>query len=550
MSEKDWWSMYGHFNRWRFCPTRPDPSEVLIFYLKKRGIPPEEHVSFLIKLLDLQKSMVYNILNGEGFDAISRCRHLVETLKIHPPLLGVDAKYYPIEQHRYWWRDFGFDFHADAQGYPLMSDVIAYFRTQRTQVIEGGKVKIWSQEDLGDATGLKKETIYRTEHDKNPLILESMERRCIIASALGTRSKDMEPMLFRLFGLDPQAYGVQVAAQDVIPEVHFLPERLTDEILREYQEKLAAFFPEYETGHAYTVLEEAYESLRRFSLLQSKAETGEQRVRLVALLCGYHRLLSRITREQCRPKIAQFHANKAITLAEQAIRFHHPTLDHPAVLVLLREVFAAALIVQAEVSYELENYEAAQSTLDRALSLSPVLQSCQLKFNLATVAGCITAQTAQNETDRSVVLSYFSQAAHINDSIRTSSRDEHFMYGGTGLLNLRTAMALSAPGMQGTTGNTVCELLECAQRLIPAEFLRQHTLIEVLQAKSAFAAGDAELATEVALSALEKSQACRSRFLRDRIEQLYQQLLETSFRDRPIVAYLGVQLRMWAHGID
>ena len=53
MSEKDWWSMYGHFKRWRACPTRPDPSEVLLFYLRKRGIQPEDHVSFLIDLLDL-----------------------------------------------------------------------------------------------------------------------------------------------------------------------------------------------------------------------------------------------------------------------------------------------------------------------------------------------------------------------------------------------------------------------------------------------------------------------------------------------------------------
>src|SRR2546429_512188 len=185
MSEKDWWRDYSSFRKWHACPTRPDPGEVLHFYLVKRGIAPAEHVAYLMNLLDLQKSMVYNILKGEGFDTISRCRQLVAALKIHPPLLGIDAKFYPIELHARWWEKCGFSFNADAQGYPLMSEVILYLRQQRTQTEEGGRVKMWSQVDLGDATGLKKEIIYRMEHEKNPLAFESMSRRAIVASALG-----------------------------------------------------------------------------------------------------------------------------------------------------------------------------------------------------------------------------------------------------------------------------------------------------------------------------------------------------------------------------
>src|SRR5215469_14684425 len=104
MCETYWWTCYGPFNPWCQCPTRPDPGEVLLFYLGKRGIGPDEQVAYLIDLLDLQKSMVYNILKGEGLDSISRCRQLVDALKIHPPLLGIDGKYYPIERHPHWWQ--------------------------------------------------------------------------------------------------------------------------------------------------------------------------------------------------------------------------------------------------------------------------------------------------------------------------------------------------------------------------------------------------------------------------------------------------------------
>jgi len=128
-----------------------------------------------------------------------------------------------------------------------MSEVVTYLRTHRTHISDGGRVKTWSQEDLGEATGLKKETIYRMEHDRNPLILESMSRRAIVASALGTLAGEDEPMLYRLFGLDPQAYGVPLPAHESIPEVHFSPKKLTDKALLGYQRKLGALFAEYFT---------------------------------------------------------------------------------------------------------------------------------------------------------------------------------------------------------------------------------------------------------------------------------------------------------------
>src|SRR5262249_21414459 len=180
MSKNNWWTRYGPFKPWRECPTRPDPGEVLLFYLARRGIGPDEQVAYLSDLLELQKSMVYNILKGECLDTIARCRILVQALKIHPPLLGIDAKFYPIERHAYWWEEYGFSFGADREGYPEIHAVIAHLRVQRTRE-EGGRVKIWCQEDLAEATGLKKETVYRMEHDRNPLILENMGRRAIMA---------------------------------------------------------------------------------------------------------------------------------------------------------------------------------------------------------------------------------------------------------------------------------------------------------------------------------------------------------------------------------
>src|SRR5216110_408809 len=132
MREHVWWRDYGSFPRWQECPSRPDPAEVLLAYLKLRGIEPAQQVDYIMDLLHLQKSMAYAVLKGKGFDSISRCRTLVAALKMYPPLLGIDAHFYPLDLHPSWWKTSGFSFHADEQGSPVMSEVISSLRQQRT----------------------------------------------------------------------------------------------------------------------------------------------------------------------------------------------------------------------------------------------------------------------------------------------------------------------------------------------------------------------------------------------------------------------------------
>src|SRR5437763_1291864 len=191
MSGKDWWREHGTFQLWKMCPTRPDPGEVLLFYLEKRAID-------------------------------------------------------------------------------------------------------------------------RMEHNPNPLILESMSRRAIVASALGTLAGDDEPTLYRLFGLDPQAYGVPLPAHESIPEVQFSSKKLTDETLLGYQRKLGGLFAQYYTHHAEDTIAEAREWIRRLPTLLPLANTTAQRVHLLALQCRYHELCVGVAREQRKANLMTYHANKAV----------------------------------------------------------------------------------------------------------------------------------------------------------------------------------------------------------------------------------------------
>jgi hypothetical protein len=388
------------------------------------------------------------------------------------------------------------------------------------------------------------------EHDRNPLILESMSRRAIVASALGTLAGENEPTLFRLFALDPQAYGVPVPTHESIPEVHFSPRRLTDETLLGYHRKLGALFTEFYTHHGEDTVAEAREWMRRLPTLMPLTNTIAQRVHLLALQCRYHELSVGIAREQCKATVMKFHADKAVKLAEQAMTLPNPKLGDHALLVITNELLAAALLWRAGGSYESGHSDSAQADIDHALHFLPAVQSRQLKIHLMADAGLIHAHTVTHEMDRTRVLSYFQRAERLTTPSLSNAPDDNFIRCGKGMLYLRKAMALSASNMKGATGEKMSDLLDAAQRLTPPELLRQQTLIEVFQAQAYFAAGSYELATEVALSALEKCQQTRSHLNKHRLEGLYHQLRNTSFRDKPQLSYLGVKLRTWDHGME
>ena len=99
--------------------------------------------------------------------------------------------------------------------------------------------------------------------------------------------------------------------------------------------------------------------------------------------------------------------------------------------------------------------------------------------------------------------------------------------------------------MKSATSETASDAIEKAQRLTDPELVRRQTIIDVFQAQAHIDDSEYEQATKIALIALEKSGQIRSRLNKDRIAGLYSQLLNTSFKDEPLLARLGVQLHTW-----
>lgn len=540
MSETFWWHNYGSYHPWKKYPTLPDPGQVLLSYMDRRRIAPEQRVFSLMKLLGLQKSMAYKILQGDGLDSISRRRQLVRKLEIYPPLLGIDAKYCPIEHHPYWWKEYGYKFIADDQGYPETHEIIAYFRSK---TVKGGikTEERWSQVDLGDACGLKKETIYRLEHDRNPYVFDSVSRRFIVALVFGRVLEENESIIFRLFGLSPEAYGVSVSPSDYLPPVHFLRGKRTSTILDEYKQKLTTFFTEYYDGHGQNRVVEVRQWLLQLPALEGRADTTALQIHLLALQSRAHRFLACIAREECEKERVLTHTNKAIELADQVLTLYNSQrVCDRALLVTTYDLLASARLTAAMAYYEQGSLNLAREHIERALA-GPSVNSVNLKNELYGIIALIRAYTVNSPMDQQMVLSYIDLAQSLPS--RCGSLDENFFRGGKCALLIYKAWALFSPKMEGVTGVSVLETLEEAARYSPQ--IRQQILIEYLQALVSLVQGDYQQSVEYATSALEKSKQIRSRLNKHRIEELYQHLLQASFRGQPCLVSLGVNLRLW-----
>jgi hypothetical protein len=534
MNERYWWADFGPFRPWRKCPTRPDPAEVLSHFLRLRGIALEGWVPYLMDLLNLQKSHVYNILNGNGgFHSVARCRLLVHALKIYPPLLGLDAQFYPIEAYSYWWQDYGFAFHADEQGYPLLGEIIAQLRRTATPN--------WTQEMMGEALGHNSSFMQRIEYGTSPQADDSLLRRATLAFLFVSLANKEQALIFRLLGLAPEAYGIPVPEAEACLPVSFCV-RLSDRLLDGYQQQVADFFAEYEEGRGYAWMEEARVLAQELAGLVRRSAARAQQVRLLILASRVHRFLACMAMQAGEQGSADI--RQAIALAEQlnALASSGSAHDDHA-QVTANELLASALFTKVQALHLSGEYILAQECIDQVLAL-PNIESKPLQVTLFGMAGRLHATTAISPADQRIALFCLEQAYSVCQFC-DNQKDDNFFRGDKGLFFLYKAWAMSSPKMEGCRRERILDLLEDAQRHTPATLARRHLVILYLQAEAHLSTGNASEALEIALDALGKSRECHSRLWKHCIEELYQRYLQPLLKDKPLCTSLGIRLQTW-----
>src|SRR5579859_311897 len=530
-----WWQTFGDFAPADEREQRPDPLEVLVFFLDRMEVSQKHRVATLMEILGVKKTVVYDLFNGKGFDSIARCRRLVKALSIPPQLLALDAQYCGEEQ---WWHRYQLSFAAGSDGYPEMSKVIVYFRHHMFKEVNGVQ-QPWTQGDLARALNLTEVTVSKMENNHTPTSMDQISRRELLARVIQTTVKTPQAALvFALLGLDQRSLSLPKQDTALFPAIHLPSTSLDTASLDMHRQIHKALFEEYFSRHGQEALEEARLWQKVIIRQIAPLAQGSQHIDVLALQSLYHQFIGDIAREQRRDDTTLFHMNKAVALAQDALRLAQGNTI--ASLTYTKQLEAAARLRRAAAHFEQGTLSPARNDIDAALALGAKMPASHIKTQVLLIAGNIHAHTAQGSIDGIKALSFFDQASQ-QFALGSFEDDPFFIRSSSGMLYIKRGMALCAPKMSGNP----LEALDDAERLTSPELARRRLLIDIFRAQALIDIKEYEQATTLALQALETSRRLRSKLNRDRIENLHTQLCNTPYKGEPLLVRLGVQLQMW-----
>src|SRR5579859_3576140 len=390
-----WWLAFGNFSPVDEREQRPDPLEVLLFFLDRTGVTPEKRASKLIQLLGIKKDVAYAILKGEWFDSIARCRLLVEALSLPAQLLAIDGQY---RDKQGWWKEQGYPFDAGPDGYPDVGQAIAYFRSYMFKTVKGVQ-RPWTQEDLALALQVSKVTVNHMEHNHTHAASDKISRREAIGRVIQTAAKGTNlALVFPLLGLDARSFAPPDTAGSQ-PLLLLPGASLNDMNFQEHKQMLDAFHEEYMRGHGQGVLEEAAIWYRMIThQIAPLARNDQQRINIVTLQSLYHRFVTNIGRELRQDQSSLFHANKAVAFAQDGVRLAQGSSE--ITRIRAQELEYQAIRNRAVVHFEQGTLQPAQEDVDTSLSLCRGLPASQLTAQTLIDAGLIHAYAAQSEQER------------------------------------------------------------------------------------------------------------------------------------------------------
>src|SRR5579859_4471900 len=400
-----WWQTFGDFAPADEREQRPDPLEVLVFFLDRMEVSQKHRVATLREILGVKKTVVYDLFNGKGFDSIARCRRLVKALSIPPQLLALDAQYCGEEQ---WWHRYQLSFAAGSDGYPEMSKVIVYFRHHMFKEVNGVQ-QPWTQGDLARALNLTEVTVSKMENNHTPASMDQISRRELLARVIQTTVKAPQAaLIFALLGLDQRSFSSPRSDAALLPALHLPHTSLDANSLETHKQVQKALFEEYFARHGQEALEEARLWQKVITHQVAPLAQGTQHIDVLTLQSVYHQFIGDIAREQRRDDTALFHMNKAVSMAQHAVSMAQGS--NIAYLTHAKQLEAAARLRRAAAHFEQGALPPAKKDIDVALALGIKMPASHIKTQVFLSAGNIYAHTAQENMDSVKALTFFDQA--------------------------------------------------------------------------------------------------------------------------------------------
>ncbi|HEU5230024.1 MAG TPA: hypothetical protein VFU49_19545 [Ktedonobacteraceae bacterium] len=521
-----WWHSFGPFPPKGAKGQYPSPGAVVIYYRQRLGMTRQ----MLAQTLGMSISMACRMEKESiGLDSITRCRKLVSLLDIPAFLLSLDSLAHLEEKQRPWWLEEGYPaFDKGDDGYPLIGQVLKYYRERKLQQLQQKKGKDtypeeekWTQHGLAMALGVSEFTVRKMENYQKGL--DSITRRQALSFFL-----NIPPVLLGLDMLD----HTTVVEQEQRVTIHRAKPKtlvLETDVFRKYHRIQEELWTEHFTYHGQGAVNKAQRELKYLQEVTSLTR-GRQQQKIIEMQSLCYQFIAAVALEKRAFDTLFTHENRAVAYAKGAAN---------------NELIASALLRRAMAYYGRGKIRAAIGDIDEAMMVSKDA-SGQVRGTVLQNAGMIHAHMIQSNADITSALNLLDQAEAIARS-GNLGEDEYFLRFNVGMYHIRRAIALIAVGhsteklRKGPFTEALYQL-ELAERNTGQEMTRRHGMINLFRAQAHYGLGEYGFAVKEALLALDVFKEIHSDINIGYITELYYKLGASSYKNAPLVLRLGWEL--------
>jgi len=416
-----------------------------------------------------------------------------------------------MEEKKYFWHDkqgniYG-PFRRDEEGNPHGGDVVQHYRllkhiSCKTLGLELGKSARWVQ-----------------LMEKENAVPELISRRQALMRVLGIPPILLFPNLYAdddLVRLETQ--------QKIIPAQEYKGSTSGSVDLRYCAEALQLYWSIYHINGAQNVLDEVAGKMYLLHNYAATKMSGKEHRKALSLLCQYRQLTSLIAGERNDFEAAVFHLQQAIDIAEE---IKDPGLQ-------------AVSWLRRGLTYSAQgNFDQAATDLRKACSFEAFIPTT-LTGRILLSAGKADAHITRTEKEKREILNSLGKAGKIIRDGRTEE-DTHFIKLSEGNYHEHMASALMAMGHL----TDAFEELQEAHETYPADQIRRHNNIDLLQVRLALQSRQYMIAASTALHTWDIAEQCGMRRNMQMFATIHQKLLNAGYGKSSDVRELGEKLRVW-----
>jgi transcriptional regulator with XRE-family HTH domain len=484
----------------------------------------------LAKLLDVTEKTIGEIENRDAVLDFDRRQRLTQLFDIPSLLLGIRTReeiLKLVEQHQAknvapvdstalsspqpWWVELGYSAFAVGRDgfFPRTGQVIKHYRGQK----KDDKGKPWTQRLLAQTLGLTDQAVWDLE---NRDIGMDFDRRQFLSDLFA-----IPPVLLGIVTVEEIDKMVEEhRAAHKTPPIVSTANRASHKLfidLEEYTTLLEDSWATFISGSAHLLLQGV--SIHMDALYRELPHVREKKP-IYALLCRYHDFVANVLRDQQRYDDAIVHCNKGLRLAKRVNK---------------EELTALMLYEWGSTLWEADRLDEAKQQYEEARRDAQQLPN-NLRGCLLLDIGCLGTLTAQTKDEKREAIALVDRVGSLVSG-NLDEYDPYFLHFNFDRYHLTRGLSLI---IVGRNRDAIEEL-----RLVKAgsEYPRRQALSYIYQAQAHLNLGKYGWVIDLAESGLLTAQEINSKRTITRVEKLYQQLKESSYKDSSDVARLDYLLR-------